>query len=338
MFKDASTSNLATSSINKRQISDLRDHMFQTGERLASGHKLVPEIARDGRSIDLYAMDRELHNIEQHLQDIDSIDLRLSVVQSTIKGMRTNASAVSLGVLASLNEKPASNYLAEARNANGALDSIVSSLNQSVAGQSLFSGARLDTSALVGSQQLISDVEAILVAAPDLSTALSDLDFYFNDPAGGFVLNSYLGASSDGPSIEIASGQYIQQNIRADHPAIRETIQNLAIIAAVSNGVVPSPSDQKTLLKSASERNLNTNEALIFVQQDIGYYQEQLEQSSASNLVKQTVVEQARNKITSVDLFEEAAKFEELQIQLETSCFCGSGTHQRLGEYWWRQR
>jgi len=146
---------------------------------------------------DLYAIDRELLNISQYLHGVNQADLRLSAVQDTLEQLRTSASRVSLGVLSSLNEKPANSYLAEARNASGALDAIVSSLNQSVAGEALFSGASLNSSALVGASQIVDDVEAILRVATDVVSAQSAVDFYFNDPSGGFALSSYIGSTSD---------------------------------------------------------------------------------------------------------------------------------------------
>jgi len=319
MISDSNVSNMATSAANRRQISFLREHMFKTGERLASGHRDVTDIVREGKTSDLYAMDRELSNISQYMNGIKEADLRLSSVQATLERLRTSTADISISVLASINEQPPNIYLAEVRNASGALEAIVSSLNGSVAGESLFSGANLHVSALVGASSIISDVESILTSAPDVAAAQSAVDFYFTDPAGGFNLNSYIGSSIDGPSVEVSKDQYIAQDVRADHPSIKQSIQSLAVMAAVSNGAVSSISDQKALLKTAAENNLNTNEGVIWLQQSIGHKQELLERASTSNIAKKATIEESRNRLTSVDVFEEAAKFEEFQVQLETS-------------------
>lgn len=319
MVHDTGIGNLSTHSATKRQVSSLRQQVFLSGDKLASGHKTSGDVSRAGQTGQVYGLDRELGALVRFQQAQAQGQTELAAVQGALEGIQGQASELSLGVLAALNEQSPQAALTQARNANAALHSVVSTLNQSVAGKSLFSGADIGGSALVGSQQIVSDVEAILSAAVNVTAGLAAVDFYFNDPTGGFATSAYLGSSSNAASLEVDSGEFIAFDVRADDPAIKETIRNLSISAAVSNGAVTAWQDQEFLLTAASTQGLQTNEKIIQLRQTVGQREELVENAQVRVVANEASLQMARNEITAVDVFEEATKFEELQTQLEMS-------------------
>lgn len=319
MSYDMGIGNLTNAGGSKQRLSNLRDEATLSGERLSKGHKSALDIARSQKTGLIYAIDKETKNIESYISAAEGRGTELQIIQSTLEDIRKSSSQISLGILSALHDQSNQAVFMQAEAAEDTLTTIVSSLNRSVAGRSLFSGAKLDSAALVESVQIIDDVEAILNSAPDVTTGLATVDYYFNDPSGGFALSSYTGSAEDSPDVEIMDGRFLRQSIRADNPVIKETIRNVSIIAAVSRGNVTSPSDQASFLKAASEKNLTTNENLVQIQQQVGQDQDVLEKAVIENRVRIDVLNSSRNKVTSVDIFQEAATFEELQVQLETS-------------------
>ncbi len=319
MVHDTGIGNLSTHSAAKRQVSSLRQQVFLSGDRLASGQKIAGDVARAGQTGQVYGLDRELGALGLFKQAQARGQTELAAVQDALEGIQGHVSQLSLGVLAALNEQSPKAALTQARNADAALHSVVSALNQSVAGKSLFSGADIGGSAIVGSQQIISDIEAILGGAADATSGLAAVDFYFNDPTGGFANSAYLGSVSNAASVEVDSGEFVAFDIRADDPAIKEVIRNLSITAAVANGAVASWQDQEVLLSAASNQGLQTNEKIIQLRQTIGQREEFVENAQVRVVAKEASLQIARNEITAVDAFEEATKFEELQTQLEMS-------------------
>ena len=172
---------------------------------------------------------------------------------------------------------------------------------------------------LVQADQIISDVENILSGAPDISTGLAAVDFYFDDPAGGFVNTVYVGSNLEAPSLEISKNEFLTQPIRADRQEIKDTVKIFAITAAVHNGATSSTSDSKVALEYVGEQGLKINEKLIETERLIGERQEVLERTEMHLNLSELVLEKAYNSATSADVFKEAAFFEEFQVQLETS-------------------
>jgi len=317
---DSGISNLSSTSALKRQISTVRAQIDESGKRLASGHKNAGDLARTGSTNTVLSIDKELQLLGRYEQTSAVLKTSLNSQQLGLQKIRDTTFELSNNVLAALNGQAISAVRTQAANANKVLEVAVSTLNQSISGKSLFSGAAVDRAALVDATTIIEDVEALLNAAPDAATGLASVDFYFNDPAGGFATASYTGSQVNASDIEIGPGEFVKQDVRADSQAIKDTIQNVSVMAAVSNGAFgASPADQKILLNDSTARMLKSNDDLIKLQQTIGQREEQVENSEADKSASRTSLELLRTEFTNVDLFSESAFFQELQTQLETS-------------------
>jgi len=319
MTFNAGGGDLSSNLLIRSQVSALRLENSRSGERLSTGRKIGSDLAKDGHIKDVYTLDKDLRNLNSFKTVVSRGNTRFEATQSSLQVIREVASDVSLGILSSLQGSTATTALSHANRAEGALETVVSTLNLSIAGESLFSGATLTGSAVIDAADLIRDVETIITTAPDSVTALASVDFYFNDPAGGFATSAYLGSSVDAPSLEILGGKHLKQNIRADNTAIKETIRNLTLMAAVAGGTVLSEADKVMILRNASSDALQTNEKIVKLEQEVGLGLEGLEQAGTRLDAQKNSLETAYNEITKVDAFEEATRFEELMVQLETS-------------------
>jgi len=316
---DTGISNLSSTSTLKRQISTLRAQIDNSGKRLATGQIEAGDLARTGNTNALLGIDRELELLGRYEKTSAITKTTLNSQQLGLQKIRDSTFELSNSVLTALNGQSISAVRTQALNANKVLSVAVSTLNQSISGKSLFSGAAVDRASLVDAATIIGDVESLLNAAPDVVTGIASVDFYFNDPTGGFITGSYT-SQVNATNLEIAPGEFVEQDIRADTKAIKDTIRNVSIMAAVANGAFgASPTDQKILLNDATAKTLQSNDDLIQLQQTIGQRQEQIENSDADKSASRASLELLRTEFTSVDLFSESAFFQELQTQLETS-------------------
>lgn len=311
-------SDLASSMQLQRNNSSIKSSLFETGQKLATNELSVSEISDAGNIQKLFGFDRSLELIQRHKQATDAGRIRLDSMQTILGNIRDIAANVGLGVLGAVNGSNAGSTIIEANGAVPALESVVSMLNSNIAGQSLFSGAATDRAPLVPAAQIQGDIDAIVAGSPDAVTALAAIDGYFTSPTGGFATTAYTGSASNAPDIRISETERVSVPVRADTSAIRETIRNLTIIAAVANGGFPgSPTDQKTLLLDAANQNLMTSDGLIQLREKTGYDQERLETAAARNEAERSRFMVARIEIANADPYETASKFQELQGQLE---------------------
>ncbi len=311
-------SDLAASWQLQRNNTSIKTNLSEVGQKLTTGEFLTKDISDAGNIQKLFAIDNSLEILERYKQSTDAGRVRLDGVQSILGQVRDVAANVGLGVLTAVESATISTSLVEARGAGPAMQTIVGLLNTNVAGHSLFSGAASDRAALASSDQIQADIDAIVAAAPDVATALADIDFYFNDPTGGFETTIYTGSLIDAPDIRLSETEVISVPIRADDQALRETLRNLSVFAAVANGgFAGSPTQQEAMLLDAATRNLSASDDVIKLRESTGFNQERLEEATARNDAERSGLMISRVDIANVDQYEMATMFQELQGQLE---------------------
>ena len=311
-------SDLSNSWLTARNSRGLRAELDVKARELTTGERRGSEIARNGETGRLDAIDRSLELLAGFGRTIAHGRARAEATQATLQSIRTATSDIMVGVLSLAQQDSFQSADIQAGQAVSELHRVVASLNGNVAGHSLFSGAATDRAAVTDAATMLSDIEAILSAAPDVATALTNVDFYFSDPAGGYMTGIYTGATSAGPDVSVGEGQTVGFDVRADDPAIRETLRNLTLVAAVANGAYGgSLQDKKALFINAGQTNLATSDNLIRLQERLGYAEEQLALAITTNEAQRLRLELSRNEIATVDTYEAAARFQELEGQVE---------------------
>ncbi len=160
--------------------------------------------------------------------------------------------------------------------------------------------------------------DADVIAAADTTTALADIDFYFNDPAGGFATTRYLGSANDAPPVEISDDMRLDYAPRADNGALRTMLQGLAIAAvAVEGAFAGDDQDELALYAGAGQTVLAARQGVIDLRADLGVSEQRLEEAHARGNAETQMLQRAWNDIASRDPYEAASEFEALQGQLE---------------------
>ena len=301
-----------------RRSKSVRSAADTAGRELTTGQKGTDRIASEGNTQNVAAVDRSIQVLETVGNAISLGGLRAEATQNRLEDIRKGTEDVMQGILTLVKQGSAFSTKIQATEANAQLDSVVASLNSAAAGQSLFAGAQVNGAAVVSSQALLTDVEAILAAAPDVPTALANIDFYFNDPAGGYLTSGYLGSTLPVPDISIGEDETVGFDIRADDQAIRDTLRNLTMVAGLANGAFSgTPSETELLYQDAAQTNLTTSSDLLRLQEGLGYNQERIEDASARNSAETLRLQLYRSEVASVDQYEAAARLQDLEGQID---------------------
>lgn len=201
--------------------------------------------------------------------------------------------------------------------ARAGLDTILSALNGSVGGRSLFAGTATDTSPMASTETLISALKSKVAGLTSTSDILQAIDNWFADP-GGFKAVMYSGSDQPLAPIQVGTNEQVTLSLRADNPEFRSVLRNAAVAALATDPALGlTINDQNALLRVAAEGLMNNERGLIGLRADMGFAEARIEEASSRNAAARTSLEYARNELLAADPFETAIRLEEVQFQLE---------------------
>ena len=319
MFGFSSVSDFSMSSFFRRTGAGAKTNLHVSAQELASGLKHHSKLAARGDYGRVFQTDKLLKSLGRYQDAIAIASTRLETAQVSLTNIREMTHDLSLRTLAYSNGDTQHSMQIIASEADTALHSAVSTLNQSVSGSALFSGAALDRAALTDAGQILSDIEAIVTGSPDAATAMANVDFYFFDPTGGFETTIYNGSTTDQPDVSITETMTVDASVRADDPVLRTALRNLAVVASVGNGAFAAqPTEQANLLKDVGQSGLTTNDGLIKIQERLGFAQDQMARAEARNAAEEYRLMAYRNDFALADPYETTTKIQSYEAQLES--------------------
>ncbi|MFC2953662.1 flagellin [Marinicaulis aureus] len=197
------------------------------------------------------------------------------------------------------------------------LDAAVSAFNTRYEGRSLFSGDASNLPALADAETLLTDVRAIFAGAADNAQLQTDLDAYFNDPAGGFETTIYTGGSGNAARTEIADGELVDYSAKADEQAVRDLLRHLAtvVVADEQTGFV----DRSAALSTAAGGLIQADSDITAIRARIGASEERIAAAQTRLEAEKTAYSITYNEHTARDPYEAATLLQQIESQLEAS-------------------
>ncbi|MEM6438338.1 MAG: flagellin [Pseudomonadota bacterium] len=310
---------LAQNQALRRDISDLRARLDVAGEEVASGLRSDPTRAAGGDPARLFAIERGQAEAERRAEAVVVAQGRVSTIQQALGGLQDLADELGLELSAALGRGDLVAARLHAQGAEGALQDAVNTLNKSYAGRSLFAGAETRAAAVAPAEDILADVEAIVSAAPDVATALADIDAYFG-PGGGFETVRYLGAAADGPQVSLDGGAVLPPGPRADDAAFRDLLKGLATAAVAADPAYAGPLDgAPDLLGAAASNAIQAREDVVFLRSELGLSEQRLEQAATRLSARRFALDRAWNDAFVRDPYEAASEFQALEAQLQST-------------------
>ncbi len=306
---------------NSLNIFQIKSNLDRVSREAVTGQIADITAASNGNLGDIHLIKKSLDDIEHGNQINSIVGSRLELVSLGINGSRAAIAGMDIKATTALAVGEAGGIDIVSDEARSAIFSVITSLSVTHGKRHLFSGDTIDTPAFAGAtDQLLSDVEAILQGAATAADAQTALDTYFNDPAGGFKTNIYQGSDTSPGPVNLSNGERIDMNIRGDDPAIINTLRGLSVLAAATKMGQPYDSDVfKTVFQSGISSVSNGNQALISIEATLGIYSETVDKADQRNAFEEISLTEAYQGIVGRDQFEAAAELQSLQVQLESA-------------------
>ncbi len=302
----------------QRDAGDVRAALERAGRELSTGRKddLFAASGHDPRR--LLAIEASQARAARESEGVSLSQGRVSLTQSVMGGLGELANELGLELSASLARGDHNSARIHAAGAQDAFRAAVQNLNTRYGGRTLFAGAAVDQPALAPPDDILGDVSALLAGAVDAADAIAQVDFYFDDPAGGFAATRFLGSAEDAPRATIDEGASVDISRRADDPEVRALLKGLALAAATVDPAYAGPADAETdLLGHAADVTVASRELIVQSQAMLGLSEQRLEEASVRISARRDALDIAWNDATSRDPFDAATEFQAVEQQLE---------------------
>ncbi|MCE8508844.1 flagellar biosynthesis protein FlgL [Ruegeria pomeroyi] len=263
-------------------------------------------------------MDRSLRRLSALSTANAEAKLMASASQTSLGTVEETASDLSEALLAVSISNQAVSHAQAGVKAHGALGTMISALNTSVGGRSLFAGIATDQAPLASADTLLSELRTALSGLSTPADILQAAQDWFDDPAG-FVATVYEGADQSLAPIQVSEDTEVALTRRADDPAFRKALQLASVAALAEDSTLGLSADTKTaLFKQVGADLLGARDGIVALQAETGDAEARIEKAATRNGAAKGGLELARGELVGADPYETAIRLEAVQFQLES--------------------
>lgn len=316
----ASVSDLSQSLQLRRDNASLRASLLEATRELSTGRRdnLLDRFAGDFAP--LSDIEVGLKRAESFLNNISEQRLRYGAAQSALGTVREISEQIA-GSLILVQETADADLVRNAgRDALARFETVVATLNTSVAGATLFAGVASDGPALAQAETILSALEAEIAAAgaatsDDVATVVST----WFAAGGGFDTVAYLGGSRASNGLPVSETSEANPLSTAADPAMRDVLGALAMSALVGRGTLDGdPDEQARLARASGLKVMTADEGLVELMADIGTQEGRVARAEVETRARREALEMARNDLIGVDPYDAATRLRATETQLES--------------------
>ena len=336
----------------QRNISRIQYELTARGTELTTGKKtdMVEDLGGEVRTyLDLSSVREGLVNRRERMTTGDN---RLSQINIGLEqvSIQMEAYKTLTGQIGIIDKNNLRGYVNQAEST---LDAVSNAMNIQWGGRYLFSGDATDQKPITDIQNLTTTVRTIInehaaaaggqmTTQAELDAMMTEIDTVFDDThpdaTRRFSALVYTGGSGDMPGIEMADGEVMQYDVKADAQAVRTVTKSLALLAANNTLELAVPIDDSeplpsrlhtSYLRSATLELEGSLTQVIELRSDIGFKQDRLDKTAEG---LDTIIFRYDERISlyeNADQYEAGVAFTELQQQLEASFFVTSRLSQQ---------
>lgn len=318
MMNNYGLGDLAQTFLLQRRGAAIKADMARLTEELASGQVSDTKSVLAGNVAYLSDIESDLRGLSAYKVAGTEAAQFASSVQSALERMDFGVGELSTSLLAvgaSANGTVLDKMSADAENE---FRSLVSVLNTSSAGRSIFAGAATDQSALSSADAILADLRAAIVGNTTVADIETAVDQWFDDPAG-FRASAYTGSDASLAPLQLAEDEQVSLDLKADSQVFRDLLKGVALAAvAADGGLGLSAGNQRELLVTAGIGLLEAKEVLTATQSSVGSAEARIDTIAARNAARDTSLQLARGALLQADPYETATQLEAVQFQLQS--------------------
>lgn len=313
-----SLGDLAQSFMLQRRGAALKSEMTQLTQELTSGKVSDVKAALAGNVSYLSNIENDLSTLggfkvatSEAAQFADATQIVLERIQDTADTLSTSALSASNSALGSVLDHVSND-------ASNDLDVIMSALNTSSGGRSLFAGNSTDQAATANADTILSALRTATAGTLTPADLITATDAWFDDPAG-FAATAYLGSDETLSPFRLSSTETVSVSITASESEFRNLIRNVALIAVAADSSFGFDGEEKQVIFSEAGSGLFANQAdLTAMRANVGSAQARIDAVTTKNAAEETSLTFAKGALLQADPYETATKLEEVQFQLQS--------------------
>lgn len=317
-MKSTSLGDLAQSFMLQRRSVALRQDLTRLTDELSSGKVADVRQVLSGNHNYLTGLERSLEVLQGYSVANTEAGYLTGAMQDSLERVQEYGSQLGLdlllasgGPLGVVSGNPAENAMTQ-------LQGIINSLNDDVAGLSLFAGTATDSAPLPDAETLVGFVRTAIAGQPTPEDALAAAETWFNDPAG-FDTLAYSGSTTALAPFALSDTERVSLDIRADDDAIKDLLMHITVAALGDDPALGFGVEEQSELFGLTGIGLQSNQdQLTSLRASIGFVEERIEMISARNQAEETSMEFARNALLAADPFETATELESVQFHLQS--------------------
>lgn len=313
-----STGDLARSFHLRHHHHQVKTDLSRLTQELASGQHADTGRALGGDFSALSGIERGLRMVAAYRNAAAEAALMTSAVQSALEALQGNLSDMAPALLSATGTDTLQQMELMAASAPDRLSAMVGSLNQTVAGRALFSGANTDQDALIPVEDLLTALEPLATGATDAADLITTLDSWFMDSGGGFETLAYQGSPDPAPGFTVAEGETIQNPISALDPGVRRGLMGMALATLVSNETGSfSDDERRQLLERAALDMASGNDGVTDLRARVGHVEGRIDAAELRGDTTRGLLELERSRLTGADPYTTATELQEAETRLE---------------------
>ena len=302
-----------------RIIQDLRARSDDARVSTVTGFHADPTRALGGRVDEMLQLEQQIDKLSAYGETIALTEGRAATTQASLQQLITLSTEVT-GEAEIVLSGTSAQRETFSQNTAGHVSTIVSALNVTFAGRVLMSGDAGDQAALADADTILTNITPVLEGAAGPLTAYNDLRNAFFDTGGLFETTLYTGGTGTAPEAEVAPGETVAYAVRADDPALRETVFNMTVLAVANDRTNGIADDQRAALTRLATDALRTNhEALTAVSARLGNAEARFATAKARNIASEAALSISLAEFKVRDPFDATVELTTLEEQLEAT-------------------
>ncbi|MFK7744708.1 MAG: flagellin [Roseobacter sp.] len=317
-MSSVSLGDLSQSFLMQRRSVDLRESMSRLTDELSSGK------VSDVREV-LSGNHNYLSDLERSLEVLDAFSVAnteaaylTGAMQAVLDRVQSTAGQLGLDLLLAGGGPVGVVAGSPSTNATTRLETMISSLNDDIAGRSLFAGTSTDSVPLESAETLMAEVLTAVAGQTSPEDIEAAAKAWFDSPTG-FDALIYSGSNTAIAPFALSETERVSLDVRANDAALKDALLYTTLAAIADDPSLNLDVPQQSELFGLAGVGLQTNQdSITDLRSRIGSIEARIETISARNQAEETSAEFARNALLAADPFEVATELESVQFQLQS--------------------
>lgn len=270
-----------------------------------------------GDLVPLSAIETSLRRLEGYKAATADAELYATAMQQTLGTLDTLSDDLSVTLLEAGRGGQVRMLGNAGVEAAGRLASALTALNVQAGGRTLFAGEAVQGAAIVDADTLLGLLDGVVAGAATGDEVADRVAAWFADPAG-YAAQAYLGGAATG-EVPVSHTRNIRLDFTAADPAIRTTIEGLALAALLTRSSAPQDDGARTVIAArAGDTLLGVKTARTDLAARLGMVEARVAEAKTDNDAEKSALQLARSALLDSDPYEASTRLEATETQIET--------------------